>query len=81
MMEVAMAIDTPYSLQKAGRDRFAVTRKGLDRVIGYVASNADGTWSVEHKGKKLAEVYYSIGEAATALMSLTAWRRGLHRSA
>jgi hypothetical protein len=68
--------DRPYAIWKAGKgDRFSVAAKGFAHpVIGYVYSNGNGTWSIEHKGETLPGTYNTIDQAATALMALASKR-------
>jgi hypothetical protein len=71
--------DVPYSIGKAGSDRFAIAPKGNTlRLLGYVFSNGNGTWSAERTGKKLRQVYASIDEAAKALLAFASMARTTH---
>ena len=67
--------DRSYSMHKAGSDRFAIAATSNTRLLGYVFSNGNGTWSVERSGKKLRQVYGSIDEAAKALITFASMAR------
>jgi hypothetical protein len=68
--------DKAYSIWRAGKgDRFSVAAKGFEHpVLGYVLSNGNGTWSIEHKGENLPYTYSSMDQAATALITLASKR-------
>jgi len=68
--------DRPYAISKAGKgDRFSVAAKGFAHpVIGYVFSNGNGTWSIEHKGETLPGTHNTVDKAASALMALASKR-------
>jgi hypothetical protein len=68
--------DRPYAISKAGKgDRFSVAAKGFAHpVIGYVFSNGNGTWSIEHKGETLTGTHNTVDRAASALMALASKR-------
>ena len=71
--------DVPYSMSKAGSDRFAIASKSNTRLLlGYVFSNRNGTWSIERTGKKLRQVYASIDEAAKALIGFASTAHATH---
>jgi hypothetical protein len=67
-----------YSIWKAGKgDRFSIAAKGFARpLLGYVVSNGNGTWSIEHKGQKLRDTYDTLDQAATAIVALDSGRPG-----
>jgi hypothetical protein len=61
-----------YFIWKAGVDRFAVSEQKPTRpVLGYIASNHNGSWSVERQGQTVAGTFCSIDAAVKALITLS----------
>lgn len=66
-----MLRSTPeYSLAAVNERSLAVTHCGGRVVLGYVFENADGTWSIELKGKIVEVLYGSLRCAAKAILVL-----------